>query len=78
MQMGISKRLFAENNFGDGYALITFLMPGRRWFMTLLKIKNNLLKDEKRAGLEVTSFWPKLLDLESCSKKADCFQPETV
>lgn len=46
--------------------------------MTLLKVKNNLLKGEKRAGLKAVSFWPRLLDLESHSKEADCFQPETV
>lgn len=53
-------------------------MAGRGWLMTLLKVKTNLLKDEKRAGSEVTSFWPKVLAPESRSKEADCFQPETV
>lgn len=53
-------------------------MPVRGRFVTLLKVKNHLLKDEKSAGLEVTRFWPKLLGLESCSEEADCFQPERV
>lgn len=57
---------------------VTGLVPVRGWFVTLLKVKNHLLKDEKSAGLEVTRFWPKLLGLESCSEEADCFQPERV
>lgn len=57
---------------------VTCLVPVRGWFVTLLKVKNHLLKDEKSAGLEVTRFWPKLLRLESCTEEADCFQPERV
>lgn len=57
---------------------VTCLVPVRGRFVTLLKVKNHLLKDEKNAGLEVTRFWPKLLGLESCSEEADCFQAERV
>jgi len=64
------------NSFGDCHAFITCPMPGRGRFITLLKEKNNLPKDEKRAGFKVTSFWPRLLDLESCSEEAGCSQPE--
>lgn len=68
----------AQNKARDGCALTTCVVPGRGAVVTLLKGKTNLPNDETRAGVEATSFWPELLDLESCSREADCFQPETV